>query len=129
VFQALRRYDYEAFAQAQLQERQASGLPPYAHLALVRAEARSVEVATAFLQAAAEAARLLPQAEHVAVYAPVPPPVARVADVERVQMLVESASRSVLQRWLAAWLPQIHALRGAHRGVLRWAVDVDPQAI
>jgi primosomal protein N' (replication factor Y) len=42
---------------------------------------------------------------------------------------VESASRTVLQRWLAAWLPQIHALRGAHRGVLRWAVDVDPQAI
>jgi primosomal protein N' (replication factor Y) len=129
VYQALRSYDYETFAQRQLQERQASGLPPYSHLALVRAEARSVEVATAFLQAAAEAARLLPQAEHVAVYAPVPPPVARVADVERVQMLVESASRSVLQRWLAAWLPQIHALRGAHRGVLRWAVDVDPQAI
>jgi primosomal protein N' (replication factor Y) len=129
VYQALRSYDYETFAQRQLQERQASGLPPYSHLALVRAEARSVEVATAFLQAAAEAARLLPQAEHVAVYAPVPPPVARVADVERVQMLVESASRGVLQRWLAAWLPQIHALRGAHRGVLRWAVDVDPQAI
>ena len=129
VFQALRSYDYEAFAQRQLHEREASGLPPYSFLALVRAEARSVEVATAFLQAAAEAARLLPEADQVAVYAPVPPPVARVADVERVQMLVESASRTVLQRWLAAWLPQIHALRGAHRGVLRWAVDVDPQAI
>ncbi|MFM7706239.1 MAG: primosomal protein N', partial [Rubrivivax sp.] len=129
VFQALRSYDYEAFARRQLAEREASGLPPYAHLALVRAEARTVQAATAFLQAAAEAARALPGAEHVAVYAPVPPPVAKVADVERVQMLVESASRGVLQRWLAAWLPQIHALRGAHRGVLRWAVDVDPQAI
>ncbi len=129
VFQALRRYDYEAFAQRQLQERQAAGLPPYSHLALVRAEARTVQAATAFLQAAAEAARGLPDADQVAVYAPVPPPVARVADVERVQMLVESASRTVLQRWLAAWLPQIHALRGAHRSVLRWAVDVDPQAI
>ncbi len=129
VFQALGRYDYEAFAQRQLQEREASGLPPYSHLALVRAEARTVQAATAFLQAAAEAARGLPDAGQVAVYAPVPPPVARVADVERVQMLVESGSRSVLQRWLAAWLPQIHALRSAHRGVLRWAVDVDPQAI
>jgi primosomal protein N' (replication factor Y) len=129
VFQALRSYDYEDFARRQLEEREAAGLPPYSHLALVRAEARTVQAATAFLQAAAEAARALPDADRVAVYAPVPPPVARVADVERVQMLVESASRGVLQRWLAAWLPQIHALRGAHRGVLRWAVDVDPQAI
>ena len=129
VFQALRGYDYEAFAQRQLHERQAAGLPPYAHLALVRAEARTVQAATAFLQAAAQEARALPGADRVAVYAPVPPPVAKVADVERVQMLVESASRSVLQRWLAAWLPRIHGLRGAHRGVLRWAVDVDPQAI
>ena len=129
VFQALKGYDYEDFARRQLQERESAGLPPYSHLALVRAEARTVQAATAFLQAAAEAARELPEADHVAVYAPVPPPVARVADVERVQMLVESASRGVLQRWLAAWLPRIHALRGAHRGVLRWAVDVDPQAI
>ena len=45
------------------------------------------------------------------VYPPVPLPVARVADVERMQMLVESASRPALQRLLAAWLPALHALR------------------
>ena len=44
-------------------------------------------------------------------------------------MLVESASRPALQRLLAAWTPPLHALRAAHRGVLRWAVDVDPLAI
>ena len=35
----------------------------------------------------------------------------RVANVERMQMLVESVSRTALQRMLAAWLPQLHALR------------------
>jgi primosomal protein N' (replication factor Y) len=45
------------------------------------------------------------------------------------QMLVESGSRTALQRLLAWWLPQLHALRPAHKAVLRWAVDVDPLGI
>jgi primosomal protein N' (replication factor Y) len=65
----------------------------------------------------------------VRLYPPVPPPVSRVANVERVQMLVESGSRVALQRLLALWLPQLQALRSAHKAVLRWAVDVDPLAI
>ena len=55
--------------------------------------------------------------------------IARVADVERMQMLVESASRPALQRFLAGWLPTLHALRPQHKRLLRWAVDVDPLAI
>ena len=58
-----------------------------------------------------------------------PPHVAKVADVERMQMLLESPSRAVLQRMLAQWLPQLNALRAAHKGLLRWAVDVDPLVI
>jgi len=42
---------------------------------------------------------------------------------------VESPSRVALQRLLAAWLPQLHALRAQHKGLIRWAVDVDPLAI
>jgi primosomal protein N' (replication factor Y) len=45
------------------------------------------------------------------------------------QMLVESPSRAALQRMLAAWVPGLQALRSVHKGVLRWAVDVDPLAI
>jgi primosomal protein N' (replication factor Y) (superfamily II helicase) len=51
----------------------------------------------------------------------------RVADVERAQLLVEGASRSALQRFLAQWRPALHATR--ERGLIRWAVDVDPLAI
>ncbi len=67
------------------------------------------------------------------VYAPVPLEVARVADVERMQMLVESASRARLQAMLHAWLPLLDALHSARSDaatrVLRWAIDVDPLTI
>lgn len=129
LFAALRAHDYEAFAAAQLAERRQAGLPPFTHLALLRAEARSADAAQAFLRAAAEAAAQLPGAESVMVYPPVPLAIARVANVERMQMLVESASRPALQRLLAAWLAPLHALRAQQRGVLRWAIDVDPLAI
>ena len=126
LYAALRAHDYEAFATAQLAERRSAALPPFSSLALLRAEARDALVASAFLRDAAE---LVDSAGGVTVYAPVPPPVARIADVERVQMLLESASRSALQRQLAAWLPQLANLRTRHKGLLRWAVDVDPIAI
>ena len=67
------------------------------------------------------------------IYAPIPPAVQRVADVERMQMLVESTSRAALQRFLAAWLPRLHEVRGGRNAdeqrILRWAIDVDPLAI
>ena len=133
LYDALRRHDFAAFAQSQLKEREMAGLPPYSHLAMLRAEARTPEAARAFLHAAAQVAAGLPGAEAVMVYPPVPMPVARVANVERMQMLVESASRMALQRLLALWLPALHGLRRKDRGsdqrILRWAVDVDPLAI
>jgi primosomal protein N' (replication factor Y) len=129
LYAALVRHDYEAYAASQLAERAAAGLPPYTHLALLRAEARSAQTATDFLRAAAASAAALPAAAGVSLYPPVPPPLARVADFERMQMLVESRSRTALQRLLAAWVPALHALRGAHKGLARWAIDVDPMAI
>ena len=110
-----------------------AGLPPYSHLAMLRADAKTAEAARGFLQAAAEVAHGLPGADAVAVYPPVPLGVARVADVERMQMLVESPSRMALQRFLAQWLASLHALRTERKApeqrILRWAVDVDPLSI
>ncbi|MDR7269591.1 primosomal protein N' (replication factor Y) [Pelomonas saccharophila] len=125
LYQALARHDYERFARDQLAERRSASLPPFAHLALLRAEARTAEAAKAFLDAAAG----LLQDEQVLVYPPVPHAVARVADVERMQMLVEATQRARLQAFLRAWVPELIALKREHKAVLRWAVDVDPLAI
>jgi primosomal protein N' (replication factor Y) len=129
LFAALRAHDQTAYAEQLLAERRSAGLPPFAHLALLRAEAREASVAQSFLRAAAEVAATMAEGAEVMIYPPVPPAVARVADIERMQMLIESASRSRLQRFLSAWLPQLHAQRGSFKGLARWAIDVDPLAI
>ena len=129
LFAALREHDYARFAGSQLDERRSAGLPPFAHLALLRAEARDAAVAQAFLRAGADTAAAMAEAEGVMIYPPVPPTMQRVAGIERMQMLVESAARARLQRFLTAWLPKLHEVRATHKGLARWAVDVDPQAI
>jgi primosomal protein N' (replication factor Y) len=106
-------------------------MPPFAHQALVRAEARSQEGAQAFLNEAAALAMELPGADRVTVYPAVPMTIQRVANVERAQMLLESDSRAALQRLLAAWHPLLQATRQgpAGKGLIRWAVDVDPLSL
>ncbi|OGA97698.1 MAG: primosomal protein N' [Burkholderiales bacterium RIFCSPHIGHO2_12_FULL_69_20] len=129
LYAALKKHDFGAFAQSQLAEREAAGLPPFSHLALLRAESRDAAVALAWLQEAAALAATLPGADGVTLYPPVPPAVSKVAGIERLQMLVEAPSRVRLQRLLAHWMPALHALRARHKGLARWAIDVDPLAI
>ena len=133
LFDALKKHDYPAFAAQELTEREAAGMSPFGFSALVRAEARSQEVAQGFLNAAAAAAQAqaLPGHELVTPYPAVPMTIQRVANVERAQMLVESASRTALQRFLAAWQPVMDATRqqAEFKPLMRWAIDVDPLAI
>ena len=131
LFAALRRHDYAAFAEQQLEERRAASLPPFAFQALLRADARTQEAAQAFLTAASAAVDDLPEAGAVQRYPAVPLAIQRVANVERAQMLVESESRMALQRLLAHWHPRLHALKRSPegQGIIRWLVDVDPQSI
>jgi primosomal protein N' (replication factor Y) len=127
LFTNLRRHDYPAFAAQQLKEREQAGMPPFGFQALLRAEARTQEAAQGFLKAASAAAHELDGADRVTLYSAVPMSVQRVANIERAQMLVESASRNALQRFLAAWQPVLQATR--EKGLIRWAVDVDPLVI
>ena len=127
LFEALRKHDFPSFAAEQLRERAAAGMPPFAFQALVRAEARTQAAAQAWLQAARDGAESLNPGGRVQLYAPVPMGMQRVANVERAQLLVESASRPALQRFLASWQEVLHALH--EPGLIRWAVDVDPLAV
>jgi primosomal protein N' (replication factor Y) len=127
LFASLRNHDYPGFAAQQLREREQAGMPPFAYQALLRSEARTQESAQAFLAAARAGAEGLEGADQVSLYSAVPMGVQRVANVERAQMLVESGSRVALQRFLAAWQPILLATR--EKGLIRWAVDVDPLAI
>ena len=131
LFAALKKHDYPGFAAGQLADREAAGMPPYGAQALLRADARTQPAAQAFLTIAAEQAAGLPHRDDITLYPAVPLTIQRVANIERAQMLVESASRSALQRFLAAWQPVLHGCRSAPeaKGLVRWAVDVDPLSI
>ena len=135
LFEALKRHDYPAFAQSQLIERQQAGMPPFSFQALVRAEARTQEAAQAFLNAASLASADLPGAAqwlaYITLYPAVPMSIQRIANIERAQMLIESPSRAALQRFLSAWQTVLQATRTQPhcKGLLRWAVDVDPLLI
>jgi len=131
LFASLKQHDFPAFALTQLAERQSAGMPPYGHQALLRADARTQQAAQAYLNAAAQAAVGLPHFEDVTLYPAVPLTIQRVANVERAQLLVEAASRGALQRFLSAWQPVLLASRSLPeaRGLVRFAVDVDPLVI
>ncbi|MEZ0232600.1 MAG: primosomal protein N' [Methylophilaceae bacterium] len=123
LFNALRIQDYKAYADALLQEREMTQFPPYAFLAVIKAESTHYSEAQQFLQQAADAARALNL--DVMVYDPIRPQMERLKGMERVQLLLQANSRQPLQALLRNLVP---SLRESKLGAkIRWAVDVDPQ--
>ena len=118
---------YPAFARQALQERRAAGLPPFAYLALLRADAHRQDQVENFLEAAYHVAEglavnlALPQVE---LLGPVPAPMERRAGRHRAQLLLQSSSRAPLHRLLGIWVVQLESLPEARQ--VRWSLDVDP---
>jgi len=123
VFAPLRRHDYAAFADMELAERNAAGLPPYAPLALLRAEGADADGPRAFLEQAREAGYGR-GVSGVHFLGPAPAPVERLQGQYRAQLLVSAPNRATLHRALTGWAPQLEALPGARE--VRWSLDVDP---
>lgn len=122
LFNALREQNYAAYADTLLQERQQTQFPPYAYMALLRAEANDYSLVQRFLQHAADLAREL--TEKVMVYDPLRPQMERLKGMERGQLLMHANSRQPLQVLLRHWVPQLR--NGTLGAKVRWAVDVDP---
>ena len=115
---------YRKFCEGALEERRRARLPPYASLALIRAEASQRNAPRLFLSdaEARASARPLPG---VSVLGPVPSPMERRAGHYRAQLLVDATSRVMLQRFLPGWIAELETLPSARK--VRWSVDVDPQ--
>lgn len=112
---------YRAFAEAVLAERRGAGLPPYAHLALLRADSAAPGAALAFLEAVRA---LLPVHGEVDCFGPVPASMERRAGRYRAQLLLRARTRARLHAALRGHLDTLDALPTA-RGV-HWSLDVDP---
>ena len=126
LFGSLMRHDYAGFAAQQLEERRVALLPPYTHQALLRAEARRLDDAMTFLKQAREiAATPALHDPRISLWDPVPMSMVRIAGTERAQLVVESAHRGALQRFLTHWMGELRALKAP----VRWHLEVDPLEI
>jgi len=115
--------DYGHFARAALKEREEAQMPPFSHLALLRAEAVDRHAPMLFLEEARQLAEQLPH-EGVWLLGPVPAPMERRAGRSRAQLLLQADSRQVLHRLLHAWAPALEGVKSGRK--VRWSLDVDP---
>jgi primosomal protein N' (replication factor Y) len=111
---------YQAFAPAALHERADAHWPPFSRLALMRADARDADAPYEFL----EQARATAPDATVDLFGPLPASMPRRAGRHHAQLLAQSHSRNLLQRFLARWIPAVDGLK-LRRG-LHWSLDVDP---
>ncbi len=118
LYQALLAHDYKGFADTMLAERRSANLPPYSFQALLRAEAKTLQLALDFL---AQARTLMPH-PGVSINDPVPMTITRVAGIERAQLLLESTSRAQLQAFLRPWMQALRSLKAR----VNWMLEVDP---
>lgn len=118
LYGAVMRHDYERFAGQLLEERREAGLPPFMYQALLRAEAKELPIAIAFLEAARDC---LPS-DAILINDPIPMTMTRVHNVDRAQLLVESSSRPALQAFLRVWVDQLRAMKSR----VKWSLEVDP---
>jgi primosomal protein N' (replication factor Y) len=113
---------YDGFARAALEERNEAQWPPYARLALMRADAPELASVMRFLELARD--RATPPPANVQVLGPVPASMARRADRHHAQLLVQSPSRGALQKFLGEWLRGVEQIPLTQR--VHWSLDVDP---
>ena len=124
LYAAVARHDFDAFAAAELDQRRLAGFPPFARLALLRAEAKKSGAAMAFLEGARRAASRI--SREVEVFDPVPAPLERKAGFDRAQLLVRAPTHALLQPFLRAW--RVALVKQEDRRA-RWSLDVDPQEV
>lgn len=123
LYQAVAAQDYARFADIAMAERRHAALPPFSFLALLRAESKQAESLAKFMTDAANTAQTLALEHGVHVWDPVPPTLARKAGYERRQLMVQTATRAALQRFLAQWLITV---RQREVRAVKWVIDVDP---
>ena len=111
---------YHAFADGELALREAADFPPFAHLALLRAEAKHADTPMRFLQRAKD---LLGDAG-IEIAGPLPAPMPRRAGYLRAQLILAASERRRLHAALDALMPRLQAMPEARK--LRWSLDVDP---
>ena len=126
LVQTLMLQGYHALAALLLPERQITQLPPYRHLALIRAESKRPERVVEFLKLARKFAEAFEPASPLISYlGPLPAMMEKRGDRFRYQLQINCAQRKPLQQLLTQVALELE--RNALSRRVRWSIDVDPQ--
>lgn len=124
--QTLTQAGYHAMATLLLAERQRQNLPPYRHLALVRAESKRPELAMDFLRNALTFAQSIqPSSTDLHYLGPLPAMMEKRGDRFRYQLHINCGQRKTLQHLLSQLSIKLES--GKLSASVRWSIDVDAQ--
>ena len=119
---------YGYFAEQLIPQRQLTQLPPFRHLAVIRAESNRADEAEAFLRLARKIAEsLVPATPELSYLGPLPAIMEKRAGRFRYLLQVEADQRGALQNLLSAVAIQLENHKDSRR--VRWSIDVDPQEL
>ncbi len=128
LLRQLLKEGYAGFANTALSLREATGWPPFGHLAVLRASAPEAASVREFLdRAKASISEEYGRGCSVEVLGPAPALMERRRDRNHAHLVSRSSSRADLQKFLSRWIPTVRALKRPRR--VNWSVDVDPAEI
>lgn len=125
LLQTLVRQGYHSFAELILKERAMTQLPPYSHMALLRADALLPSQANAFLTMARQHIQHLSTDMNILMLGPLPALMEKRGRRFRFLLQFTSPSRSALRYLADALVTMLKTKK--HDRQLRWSIDIDPQ--
>ncbi|MEZ9298274.1 primosomal protein N' [Vibrio splendidus] len=126
LLQALLHKNYNHFAQTALAERKQAMLPPYTFMTLFRAEANDTRLVEEFLRQVRHTLESHPLFDqYCMVLGPTPAPLAKRAGKSRWQLILQTQTRSLMQKLLMSAKPAINMLPAVKK--VRWSLDIEPQ--
>ncbi|MEA3412564.1 MAG: primosomal protein N' [Pseudomonadota bacterium] len=123
LIQSLIHRGYQGFAQTALAERRAAGMPPFSHMALLRAEATARDEPMRLLETV-RGKVVVADASKAVQFGPAPAPMERRAGRFRAQLMAIAPRRQELDPVVDQWLGELRE-NGRGRSV-RWSLDIDP---
>lgn len=125
LLNVLLKEGYSAFAEEVLKDREKTRLPPFSHMALLRAEGANREFPIRYLTDLKSALQKNIIA-HVDCWGPIPATMERKSGRYRYHLLFQSAHRGNLQKMLAQVRQTLNERKSSK---VRWVLDVDPQEV
>ena len=123
IFNYVKDSRYTEYAKTLLLERKETQLPPYAHQALICANAKSKKLAENFLNEIAQLINKI-DIDSVEIWGPVPGMIEKKSNYYYFNLYLQSNNRKELRRLIKTFYQHVDKIKVASS--VRWYVDIDP---